>query len=130
MQKEPPLVPRSRRVEVFERLNEHCEVLISFDEMSLKAAIEQMQAAKVEAVAIYLLFSFANPDADLAWKDFRLSTLRSNVLSIYATWGNPTNSSYRSQVESQKQLQRFMQPMSAGLATTIRKSEFKLLMYD
>lgn len=62
VQKEPPLVPRSRRVEVFERLNERGEVLIPFDEMSLKAAIEQMQAANIEAVAICLLFSFANPD--------------------------------------------------------------------
>src|SRR5579864_6972781 len=61
VQKEPPLVPRSRRVEVFERLNERGEVLIPFDEVSLKTAIEQMQAANVEAVAICLLFSFANP---------------------------------------------------------------------
>ncbi len=62
VQKEPPLVPRSRRVEVVERLNERGEVLIPFDEMSLKTAIEQMQAANVEAIAICLLFSFANPD--------------------------------------------------------------------
>src|SRR2546425_3348874 len=62
VQKEPPLVPRSRRVEVVERLNERGEVLIPFDEMSLKAAIEQMQVANVEAVAICFLFSFANPD--------------------------------------------------------------------
>ena len=55
-------MPRSRRVEVFERLNERGEVLIPFDEVSLKIAIEQMQAANVEAVAICLLFSFANPD--------------------------------------------------------------------
>jgi N-methylhydantoinase A len=62
VQKEPPLVPRWRRVEVVERLNERGEVLIPFDEMSLKAAIEQMQVANVEAVAICLLFSFTNPD--------------------------------------------------------------------
>ena len=62
VQKDPPLVPRSRRVEVVERLNERGEVLIPFDEMSLKTAIEQMQAANVEAIAICLLFSFANPD--------------------------------------------------------------------
>src|SRR5713226_5033358 len=62
VQKEPPLVPRSRRVEVVERLNERGEVLIPLDEAELQAAIEQMQAANVEAVAICLLFSFANPD--------------------------------------------------------------------
>src|SRR5258708_12594371 len=35
--------------------------MIPLDETSLKAAIEQLQAANVEAVAICLLFSFANP---------------------------------------------------------------------
>src|SRR5713101_6112135 len=43
VQKEPPLVPRSRRVEVVERLNERGEVLIPLDEADLQAAIEQMQ---------------------------------------------------------------------------------------
>lgn len=61
VQKEPPLVPRALRIEVIERLNELGEVLIPLDEASLKAAIEQLQAANVEAVAICLLFSFANP---------------------------------------------------------------------
>ena len=61
VQKDPPLVPRALRIEVIERLNELGEVLIPLDEASLKAAIEQLQAANVEAVAICLLFSFANP---------------------------------------------------------------------
>src|SRR5207244_7279707 len=62
VQKEPPLVPRSLRMEVVERLNERGEVLIPLDEASLEAAIEQLQAAQVEAVAVCLLFSFANPE--------------------------------------------------------------------
>jgi len=62
VQKEPPLVPRSLRMEVVERLNERGEVLIPLDEASLEAAIEQLQAAQVEAVAACLLFSFANPE--------------------------------------------------------------------
>src|SRR5260370_6058176 len=61
VQKDPPLVPRAVRIEVIERLNELGEVLITLDETSLKAAIEQLQAANVEAVAICLLLSFANP---------------------------------------------------------------------
>ena len=60
--KQPPLVPRSLRLEVVERLNERGEVLIPLDESSVKAAIEQLQAANVEAVAICLLFSFTNPE--------------------------------------------------------------------
>lgn len=59
--KVPPLVPRSLRVEVVERLDERGQVLVQLDEASLKAAIETLQGAGVEAVAISLLFSFANP---------------------------------------------------------------------
>src|SRR5947209_19290101 len=62
VQKEPPLVPRSLRMEVTERLNERGEVLIPLDQASLEDAIEQLQAAQVEAVAVCLLFSFANPE--------------------------------------------------------------------
>ncbi len=62
VQKEPPLVPRPLRVEVVERLDELGEVLIPLDDISLKAAIEHLQAANVEAVAVCLLFSFTNPD--------------------------------------------------------------------
>ncbi|MBV9689322.1 MAG: hydantoinase/oxoprolinase family protein [Ktedonobacteraceae bacterium] len=58
----PPLVPRSRRMEVVERLNERGEVLIPLDENSLKDALRGLQEAGVEAVAVVLLFSFANPE--------------------------------------------------------------------
>lgn len=62
VQNVPPLVPRSRRVGVVERLNERGEVMIPLDENSLKAALQELQKAGVEAVAISLLFSFANPE--------------------------------------------------------------------
>jgi N-methylhydantoinase A len=61
VQQVPPLVPRELRVEVIERLNERGEVLIELDENSLHAALSTLQKAGVEAVAISLLFSFANP---------------------------------------------------------------------
>ncbi|HLX40390.1 MAG TPA: hydantoinase/oxoprolinase family protein, partial [Ktedonobacteraceae bacterium] len=62
VQRVPPLVPRSLRLEVNERLNERGEVLIELNETSLHAAIRTLQEAGVEAVAISLLFSFANPE--------------------------------------------------------------------
>ncbi len=61
VRKVPPLVPRSERVEVIERLNERGEVLIALDEDSLSVALKTLQAAGVESIAISLLFSFANP---------------------------------------------------------------------
>jgi len=62
VQKVPPLVPRSLRVEVLERLNERGEVLTPLDEDSIHLALETLRSADIEAVAISLLFSFANPD--------------------------------------------------------------------
>jgi N-methylhydantoinase A len=61
VQKVPPLVPRSRRLEVAERLNERGEVLIPLDEVSLQNALAALQKQDVDAVAISLLFSFVNP---------------------------------------------------------------------
>lgn len=61
VQKTLPLVPRERRVEVRERLNERGDVLIALDEQSVYNALETLQHAQVEAIAISLLFSFANP---------------------------------------------------------------------
>ncbi len=60
--KVPPLVPSERRVEVSERLNEHGEVLLAMDEASLQVALDSLQAAGTESLAIALLFSFANPE--------------------------------------------------------------------
>jgi N-methylhydantoinase A len=61
VQKVPPLVPRARRVEVRERLNERGEVLLPLDEGSLEEALATLAREEVEAVAVVLLFSFANP---------------------------------------------------------------------
>ncbi len=62
VQKDPPLVPRSLRLEVIERLNERGAVMTPLDEVSLNAAIEHMQRENVEAIAVCLLFSFANAE--------------------------------------------------------------------
>lgn len=61
VQKTPPLVPFEQRVEVVERLNERGEVLIALDEDSLTTALATLRTANVQAIAISLLFSFANP---------------------------------------------------------------------
>ncbi len=62
VQKVPPLVPRERRVEIMERLNERGEVLIPLDEASVEEALHTLSVAGVRSIAISLLFSFANPE--------------------------------------------------------------------
>ncbi|MDQ7039761.1 MAG: hydantoinase/oxoprolinase family protein [Rhodothermus sp.] len=56
-----PLVPRSRCFEVPERIGPDGTVLVPLDDATFPPLIEALRQARVEAVAICLLFSFANP---------------------------------------------------------------------
>jgi N-methylhydantoinase A len=60
-QKPPPLVPRRLRFEVEERLGPLGEIRMSLNLESVHSAIGRLRAADVEAVAIALLHSYANP---------------------------------------------------------------------
>lgn len=59
--KPPRPVPASRVLEIRERIGAGGIVIESLDEASVRAAAEACRALKVEAVAICLLHSFANP---------------------------------------------------------------------
>ena len=60
--KPEPLVPRRRRLEVVERMGPRGNVRIALDEASVAAAIARIESDEVEAVAISLLHSYANPE--------------------------------------------------------------------
>jgi len=64
--KPPQLVPRRLRFEVVERLDARGAVVTPLDEASLDAAIGALRAAEVEAIAVCLLHSYANPAHELA----------------------------------------------------------------
>jgi len=59
--KPPPLVPRRLRLEVRERLGPDGAVRVALDEESVALAGERLKREKVDAVAICLLHSYANP---------------------------------------------------------------------
>jgi len=59
--KPPPLVPRRLRMEVAERLGPRGEVRRPLDEASARAAALRLAEAGVEAIAIALIHSYANP---------------------------------------------------------------------
>ena len=61
-EKPPALSPRKWRFEVRERMDFRGEVLTPLDEASVIAAIEAIAAAGIEAVAVCLLHSYANPE--------------------------------------------------------------------
>ena len=60
-QKPPPLVRRALRVEVDERVSAWGKITRPLDRDSLVAAVERLLAEGVEAIAVCLLNSYANP---------------------------------------------------------------------
>ena len=58
----PPLVPDELRFEVDERVAADGSVVTPLDEAAAARVLREVAAAKVDAVAICLLFSFVNPD--------------------------------------------------------------------
>ena len=59
--KPPPLAPRDLRFEIGERLAADGSVLVPLDERDVETAIAALRAARIEAVAVCFLHSYANP---------------------------------------------------------------------
>jgi N-methylhydantoinase A len=68
-QKPPPLVERYLRVVVDERVNIHGEIDRALDAADAEQAVDKLLAEGVEAIAVCLLNSFANPAHELLLKD-------------------------------------------------------------
>ncbi|HVO41378.1 MAG TPA: hydantoinase/oxoprolinase family protein, partial [Aggregatilineales bacterium] len=64
-----PIIPRERCFEVPERLDFAGNVLLALDRDALDRVIDQMVAAEIEAVAVCLLHSYANPIHERAIRD-------------------------------------------------------------
>ena len=64
-----PLVPRDRRFAVAERMNVRGEVLIDLDEAGVARLASVLAEREVEAVAIGLLHSYANPEHEQRVRD-------------------------------------------------------------
>jgi len=60
--KPKPLVPRSLRFTVPERIDSHGAVRLPLDEAAVRALVPQLRAANVQAIAFAFLHSYANPD--------------------------------------------------------------------
>lgn len=77
-----PLVPRTWRFEVTERVTSNGEILESLDEASLETVVEQITEQKIESVAIALLFSFLRPEHEQRIKERLLKLERPIHLSL------------------------------------------------
>lgn len=61
-EKPKPLVPRWLRLEVTERMGPKGEIILPLAQAEIDAAITALRQERVEAVAVCLLHSYANPD--------------------------------------------------------------------
>ena len=76
-----PLVPRHLRLPVKERMRPDGSVAIALDQNSLDAAIEQLAAANVRAVAICFLHAWRNP----AHEQQAAAAVRARLPNVYVT---------------------------------------------
>jgi len=73
-----PIIPRSRSVEVDERIDAHGNVLTPLTDDAIKEIADKLRALDVESVAVCLLNSYANPDHERKLIDI-LTTLLPGV---------------------------------------------------
>ena len=57
----PPYIPRRLTFEVRERITSEGEILVPLDRERLRATLAEVRAAKVQAIAVSLLWSIVNP---------------------------------------------------------------------
>ena len=79
-----PLVPRSLRFEVTERISADGAIITPFDMASAEALVARLRAAEVESIAVTLLHSYRNPDHEIALRDYLRAQLPSVHISISA----------------------------------------------
>jgi len=68
-EKPPPLVERFRRLEVNERVDIRGEVLVPLEPSDVESVVDRLLAEGVEAIAVCLINSFANPSHEMMIKE-------------------------------------------------------------
>jgi N-methylhydantoinase A len=89
--KHVPLVPRSRRHEVSERLRADGSLHKPLDEDRVRALARQLRAEGVEAVAVLLLHSYRNPDHERRVK----AIVQEEIPSAFVTASHELSQEYR-----------------------------------
>lgn len=89
--KHVPLVPRSRRFEVSERLRADGSLHKPLDEAAVRDLARQLRAQQVEAVAVLLLHSYRNPDHERRVK----AILQEEMPGAFVTASHELSQEYR-----------------------------------
>src|SRR3984885_4195637 len=77
-----PLVPPSRTGEVTERVDYRGNVLVPLDEQALRNTLRNLNAQKIEALAVCLLFSFLHPRHEARVRDIAREELPGCNISL------------------------------------------------
>ena len=89
--KHEPLIQRSWRFEVTERLNAQGEVVVSLDEIELRQLINHLKHEGIESVAILFLHSYANPSHELRAKEI----IQESYPEVFVTSSHEISKEYR-----------------------------------
>src|SRR4051812_8054169 len=89
--KHVPLVPRSRRYELEERLSAEGETLIPFNEVQAEALARELVEAGIESVAVVFLHAYRNPDHELRMRDI----LKKVAPGLFVTLSHELSREYR-----------------------------------
>jgi N-methylhydantoinase A len=81
-EKPPPLVPRRRRYEVSERLDARGAVVKPLDEAQVRVLAAVLAEADIDAIAISLLHSYANPAHERQIADLMRAALPNCFISV------------------------------------------------
>lgn len=79
---EPPLVPRSLRLPVTERMRHDRKVEIALDEATVVKAVKELKAQDVGAVAICCLHSYVSPENEKRVRDLLLAEIPHVYVSL------------------------------------------------
>jgi N-methylhydantoinase A len=80
-QRDEPLIPRSLRFEIAERIDTYGEVIEPLDLDALDAMAEQLRESGAEAVAVFFMNSYGNPSHELE----AAARLREKLPGVYIT---------------------------------------------
>ena len=117
MERPKPLVPRFRRHTVPERIAADGSVLLGLDEAAVRALIPVLKEQKVEAVAVCLLHSYANPAHEIRVGEI----LRDGLPDVSITLSSDVCPEIREyERASTACANSYVQPMMAGYLSRLR----------
>ena len=129
-EKTVPLVPRTLRLEVRERVSATGEVLASLNEYTARAAVRALKRARVEAVAVCFLHSYANPEHEI----FMGRLLRRELHGVFVTLSHEISREFREyERTSTTVLNAFVGPLVseslAELERTLQRDGFQGMLF-